>query len=291
MVEALFPPDLARIIYEYTWFQGEVISTYSYTPNLTLTYTEYTLILHGKGVDALGRGNVPYTIIHAMYEHACFIGRFLVLAESGNLFIMEYAVAEPLKSPSTSRVVGLISTHDRHLVVARTNGEVEIWNLHSKRMVRQVNFYQPTELAFTIDDRIGFVFGTTVVIWDYNLAMRIPHNPLISDDVTRIKMKSAVTALICSRGTLIVGLYNGDVCKITDGEITTTFSGHTNTVTALCALEDGFIASGSMDQSVRIWKQDTTCHRVLPYSVRTLAPLPHNQLAIGTTNHKLHILV
>lgn len=312
MVEALFPRDLANIIHAYMWFHGEVIFTHAYgTTNLTLTYTDRFLINYEKGVDTFDNTGL-HKVTSTPASHAYSINGCLILARA-NVIVCSRNGQSVFLPSTQSQVSAFGATSDHHLIITRDNGELEIWDLsytgshkegdpldgdrnrgdllrQSKRLL-QVNFSRPVKFACPVGDRIGLALGHILGLWDYRDAMSIVHNPLIIGDVIRIDMGCSITALTCIGDSAVVGLYSGLIHVVTDCVITATFSGHTNVITALCVLEDGQIVSGSFDHTVRIWNPDTTCHKVLPYHVRTLAPLSGNRLAIGTMDGTVHILV
>jgi len=80
------------------------------------------------------------------------------------------------------------------------------------------------------------------------------------------------------------------------GECVQTLTGHTHDVWSVCALGDGRLASGSYDDTIRIWdlreEKGGECVQTLTAHARgvwSVCPMGDGRLASGSLDNTIHI--
>jgi WD40 repeat protein len=176
---------------------------------------------------------------------------YLGLIESWN--VEEGFITRTLKS-STNFTGGnqlfLQLLQDRFLAIATTDGRIEIWNANEGYLLKSIQVTDEDDI-FSL---ASFKNGTLVVaMWDGILIL----DPFTEEKV--IVSTRLVSSLVLLDNNLLAtlsGLYNFiNILNITTGNVVRYLSlgGHTKTVSIVILLPNGFLASGSFDNTLKIW--------------------------------------
>jgi len=139
---------------------------------------------------------------------------------------------------------------DRFLAIATTDGRIEIWNANEGYLLKSIKVTDEDDIYALA----SFKNSTLVVAtWDGILIL----DPFSEEKVTISTFKaSSLVVLNNNLLATVSGLYNFiSIFNITTGNVVRSLSlgGHTETVSMVILLPNGFLASGSFDNTVKIW--------------------------------------
>lgn len=127
-----------------------------------------------------------------------------------------------------------------------------VWALDSEEMVRRVSLPHPYTRLLLLIDHSTVLYGTDdgrLVWWDWRSDEPLRVATAFDDNCVDAIALSASEHLAATAGAQAVKVW-----RVNDGELMTTFDGHSNDVKAVCFLDDDHIVSGSRDATIRIWR-------------------------------------
>ncbi|WP_167755560.1 AAA family ATPase [Vitreimonas flagellata] len=173
---------------------------------------------------------------------------------------------------------------DGRLASAWAHSGIRIWDMRTGaemlQLRRSTNSLGPTVSALTVlpNGRLACIAEGKIQVWDVNEGVEVSHVE---------NHKSAAFLVVTPQGQIFAGSQNGDI-RTFGAPHTKTFKleGHREEITVLVALQDGRLASGSRDNSVRIWNPQAAPGAVLPdknsQAVEALALLPDGRVVSGS---------
>lgn len=283
-----FIRDIAAIVAEYGLFQGYLKFSLRMDTDITsisLTAHNTIAILQEDGglkVVSLTSGvitdSLPSTVrIRAMITYADMLILGLM---DGHVLIKRGEAITQVPSKSTLSPTQFLMVHG-NLIIARIGGELEVWDLQSEQIIHHGET-EPIRSMIAFGSYIAILgIGGNITLWDWRQASSKLHD--IVDESSVMDLRD-VTVLSVDNDLLLVGYLNGNIERVdSDGTVITRFVGHTRAITALGVLEDGEIASGSGDHTLKIWERNGTVRMSLEQycAVTDLVVLPYNQLITG----------
>ncbi len=175
-----------------------------------------------------------------------------------------------------------LSPDAQTLATARNNGQIQLYNLQTRRHL--YTFFGcslPIEALVITPDSKQLIAGDTqgnITIWEL-ATKQLLH--------TFNAHKSLITCIICSKQNIITASADKTI-KIwqqATGRLKRTLAKHQDTIYALTLSKDGkILASGSADTTIRIWKLDSYQEPTLigvNYWVTSLAFTPDSKLLVS----------
>ncbi|KAE8369541.1 WD40-repeat-containing domain protein [Aspergillus caelatus] len=184
---------------------------------------------------------------------ACEMGTtYFVIAKESALYIFNFADNSLTTLQEKGNITwSLALREDKNLLITGgTEGELRIWNIETKSVMRSLKGHTATVRSLLIVDDTTLISGSrdsTICIWD------------LDSDATNPKLilkghTKTVRCLKMHGGVLVSGGYDGEarVWDIHTGQCLHVLKGHTGALYDLC-FNGSRIVTGSLDSTIRVW--------------------------------------
>lgn len=298
-VSELLLRELTQIVCEYTFFRGTVLyESQEPNPVLNLSLSSANTLVAFQGNHCIKtmsftKRRILSLVKVPMAVNAYVIRDFLIVGRQGGLTVKYKNTTFSFASESGTIPVDYASILDNRLVVLWESGDIELWDLAKQSIITQDKFdvfKRPIKVAVVNNHVVLALNNNSLVVWDFADSSAATGGEVIP----LITLDGEISCLHRDGNNMLVGMMSGVIHRVDlAGNIITTFIGHTLKVNTIAILEDGLIASGSSDQTIRIWEPDGTPYIVLHQEgeITSLVALPSNQLASSCFDGTIKIWV
>ncbi|KAE8380082.1 WD40-repeat-containing domain protein [Aspergillus bertholletiae] len=189
--------------------------------------------------------------------------RYVVIAKEATLYVVNLVDNSLHTLQEKGSPIWSLALHeDKNLfVTGATGGELQIWSLETKSVIRSLKGHTATVRSLQIVDDTTLISGgrdSTICIWDLDSDINEP----------RLVLKGHTETVRCLKvhgGVLVSEGNDGDarVWDIRTGQCLHVLKGHTGVLYALC-FDGDRIVTGSLDSTIRVWDpQSGACLEVL----------------------------